>query len=191
MANTLVLLHSEHKHIFLLGDYNVDISPVAEINLMTEELKNILSSEHFFPLINQPTRESKLSHTIIDNIYCNIPRPLEMSDVGILRPYISDQNAIFCVLHDTTVVNEQHSCIKRNIFLGENISKFRKYLKNESWHNIYYSGTQKAFTEFQRSINSYFDKSFQKQTFTITYKNRYPWMTNSLRQKIAEKISWD
>ena len=52
---------------------------------------------------------------------------------------------------------------------------------------MYYSGTQKAFTEFQGIINSYFDKSFQKQTFTITYKNRYPWMTNSLRQKIAEK----
>ena len=114
MANTLVLLHSEHKHIFLLGDYNVDLSPVAEINLMTEEFKNILSSEHFFPLINQPTRASKLSHTIIDNIYCNIPRPLEMSDVGILRPYISDHNAIFFVLHDTTVVNDQHSCIQRN-----------------------------------------------------------------------------
>ena len=62
---------------------------------MTEELKNIISSEHFFPLINQPTRESKPCHTIIDNIYCNIPRPLEMSDVGIVRPYISDHNAIF------------------------------------------------------------------------------------------------
>ena len=50
--------------------------------------------------------ETNLSHTIIDNIYCNIPSPLEMSDVGILRPYISDHNAIFCVLHDTTVVND-------------------------------------------------------------------------------------
>ena len=116
MANTLAFLHSAHKHIFLLGDYDVDISPVAEINLMTEEFKNNLSAEHFFPLINQPLRESKLSHTIIDNIYCNIPRPLEMSDVGILRPYISDHNTIFCVLHDTTVVNDQHSCIKRNFW---------------------------------------------------------------------------
>ena len=91
--------------------------------------------------------------------------------------------------HDTTVVNYQHSCIKRN-FVGGNISKFRKYLKNESWHNIYYSGTHKAFIEFQGLINSYFDKSFQIQTFTITYKIRYPWMTNSLRHKIAEKINW-
>ena len=109
-----------------------------------------------------------------------------MCDVGILRPYISDHNAIFCVLSDTTVSNDQHSCIKRN-FCRKNISKFRKYLKNESWDNIYYSGTQKAFTEFQGLINLYFDKSFKKHTFTLTYKNLHPWMTNLLRNKIAEK----
>ena len=33
----------------------------------------------------------------------------------------------------------------------------------------------------------YFDKSFKKHTFTLTYKNRHPWMTNLLRNKIAEK----
>ena len=33
MTNTLALLQSEEKHIFLIGDYNVDTSPVAEINL--------------------------------------------------------------------------------------------------------------------------------------------------------------
>ena len=31
------------------------------------------------------------------------------------------------------------------------------------------------------------DKSFKKHTFTLTYKNRHPWMTNLLRNKIAEK----
>ena len=45
MTNTLALLQSEHKYIFLLGDYNVDISPTTEIYLATEELKNILASE--------------------------------------------------------------------------------------------------------------------------------------------------
>ena len=114
MTNTLALLQSEHKYIFLLGDYNVDISPTTEIHLTTEELKNILVSEHFFPLINKPTRESKNPLTIVDNIYCNIPSPLEICDVGILRPYISYHNAIFCVLYDTTVSNDPNSCIKRN-----------------------------------------------------------------------------
>ena len=186
MTNTLALLQSENKYIFLLGDYNVDISPVAKHNLATKEFKNILSSEHFFPLINKPTRESNHSHTIIDNIYCNIPRSIKRCDSGILRPFISDHNAVFCVLNDTTVFNDKHSYIKRN-FCKRNISKFCKFLKNELWNNIYYSGTQEAFTEFQRIIIYHFNKSFNKQTFTLTYKNRYPWMTNSLRTKIAEK----
>ena len=96
-----------------------------------------------------------------------------MCDVGIVRPYISDNNAIFCVVYDTTISNDQHSCIKRN-FCRKNISKFRKYLKNESWDNIYYSSTHEAFTEFHGLINLYIDKSFQKHTFTLTYKNRHP-----------------
>ena len=112
-----------------------------------------------------------------------------MCESGILRPFISDHNAVFCVLNDTTVFNDKHAYIKRN-FCKRNISKFCKFLKNELWNNIYYSGTQEAFTEFQLLINNHFNKSFNKQTFTLTYKNRYPWMTNSLRTEIAEKTNW-
>ena len=93
-----------------------------------------------------------------------------MCDVGLLRPYISDHNAIFCVLYNTTVSNYQNFCIKHN-FCRKKGSKFRKYLKDESWDNIYYLSTQEAFTEFQGLINSHFDKSFKKHTFTLTYKN--------------------
>ena len=109
-----------------------------------------------------------------------------MCESGILRPFISDHNAVFCVLNDTTVFNDKHVYIKRN-FCKRNISKLCTFLKNKLWNNIYYSGTQESFTEFQRLINNDFNKSFNKQTFTVTYKNRYPWMTNSLRTKIAGK----
>ena len=126
MTNTLALLQSDKNYIFFLhGDYNVDISPGA-----SEELKNILSSEHFFPLINKPTRKSKHSHTLIDNIYCNIPSSIEMCESGILRPFISDHNTVFCVSNDTTVFNDKHAYINRH-FCSRNITKFGKFLKNE------------------------------------------------------------
>ena len=38
-----------------------------------EEFKNMLSSNQFYPLINKPTRITKSSATLIDNIYCNMP----------------------------------------------------------------------------------------------------------------------
>ena len=41
MTNTLALLQTENKYIFLLGDYNVDIAPGATHNLASEEFKNI------------------------------------------------------------------------------------------------------------------------------------------------------
>ena len=88
-------LKSENKYTLLLGDYNVDLFPCIEFDMAIEEFKNISSSHYFFPLINQPTRETKSSNTIIDNIYCNIPCPFDTCDVGILRPYISDYNALF------------------------------------------------------------------------------------------------
>ena len=86
-------LKRENKYTLLLGDYNVDISQCIEFDMAIEEFKNILSSHHFFSLINQPTLEKKSPNTIIDNIYCTIPFPFDTCDVGILRPYISDYNA--------------------------------------------------------------------------------------------------
>ena len=41
MTNTLALLQNENKYIFLLGDYNVDISPVAKHNLTIKEFRKI------------------------------------------------------------------------------------------------------------------------------------------------------
>ena len=95
LTDKLEKLKRENKYTFLLGDYNVDISPCIEFDMGTEEFNNILSSHHFTPFINQPTRETISSNTIIDNIYCNIPCPFDMCDIDILRPYKSDHNAIF------------------------------------------------------------------------------------------------
>ena len=141
---------------------------------------------HFIPLINKPTREVNNSKTIIDNIFCNIPLPFNMCDVGILCPYISDHHAIFCILKTHKSSKESQSFTKRNL-CEKNIARFNRSLQRETWDLVYTQGTQKGFTWFQRSANLLFDKCFNKQTYPITYRNRYPWMTNELRAKIMEK----
>ena len=45
-------------------------------------------------------------------------------------------------------VQPYQKIVKHN-FMGENMLKSHKYMKNESWNNSYYSGTQRAFIEFQ------------------------------------------
>ena len=73
LNNMLGSLHKNH-YVFLLGDFNVDLSPAIETTAAVEEFKNIFCSHYLYPLINKPTREAKSSKTIIDNIYCNIPK---------------------------------------------------------------------------------------------------------------------
>ena len=53
------------------------------------------------------------------------------------------------------------------------------------WGKNYYLSTQEAYTYFQTLIDYYFN-DIKKQAVTITYRNRYPWMTNTLHTKIAE-----
>ena len=71
-------LHNNH-YVFLVCDFNVDLSPDVEISAAMEEFKNIFCSHYLYPLINKPTRDAKSSNTIIDNIYSDL-RNMEFYD---------------------------------------------------------------------------------------------------------------
>ena len=61
----------QKKTVFLLGDYNVDLSKY-EKQSPTNEFFNALDSSMFLPYIIQPTRLTSNSKTLIDNIFSNI-----------------------------------------------------------------------------------------------------------------------
>ena len=70
-------------------------------NTSTEEFKIILSSNHFYPLISRPTRITKSSATVIDNIYCNMPNISNTMEVRLLHANISDHKGILCIDNNT------------------------------------------------------------------------------------------
>ena len=114
LRSTLQTFHTNNKYVFLFGDFNVDLSLNIETSVTTEDFKNLFFIHHFIPLINKPTREVNNSKTIIDNIFCNVPLPFNMCDVGILCPYISDHHAILCILKTHKSPKESQSFTKRN-----------------------------------------------------------------------------
>ena len=96
LSTMLDLIVRENKIVFLLGDFNVNLSHNNELSLDAAEFKNIFFGHHLFPLINKPTRETKHTGTVV---FCNVPSPIDISDVGIFRPYISDHHGIFYVMN--------------------------------------------------------------------------------------------
>ena len=98
LGETLCKLESEKKYVYITGDFNCNI---LVNNTSTEEFKSILSSNHFYPLINIPTRTTNSSATLIDNIYCNMPNKSNIMAAGLLHANSSDHKGIFCIDNNT------------------------------------------------------------------------------------------
>ena len=74
LEKILVKINKERKYDFIIGDYNVNTMLETNSNSkLVQDFINIFSSYYYHKLINIPTRDIKLSHSLLDNIYTNIP----------------------------------------------------------------------------------------------------------------------
>ena len=75
--NTLILhLHKIipqliNKQVFIMGDFNINLLDYSS-HTPTYDFINTFLSNNFVPCINQPTRISSQSSTVIDNIFTNL-----------------------------------------------------------------------------------------------------------------------
>lgn len=91
----LSLTPSQLKTCVLLGDFNVDLFCEGQ---MSTDLTAMLSSFHFSQLVDEPTRVSKNTATIIDHVYltrpsllssCSTSPPLGSSDHRSIQLYLN------------------------------------------------------------------------------------------------------
>ena len=85
-------LSVENKVCYLLGDYNIDLLKEKTHKPISDFLSTIYSYS-FFPTINKPTRITRTSATIIDNIITN--NSIANHQSGIFVADISDHLPIF------------------------------------------------------------------------------------------------
>ena len=123
--------------------------------------------------INTHNTELQMVKVLINNT-----KHITIVNIFIPRTYISDNHAILCILDNVAPQNNEQNIIIKRIFCDKNITKFSKYLRNETWDIVYTEGgAQKAFTWFQGVMDLFFDNSFQKLILTMTYHNCFNWMT--------------
>ena len=88
-------ISKEQKSVFLLGDFNVNLSNYNKHN-QTNKFLDSLASNSFIPLILQPTRITSHSNTLMDNIFSNVIYPDIIS--GNLTVTISDHLPQFTII---------------------------------------------------------------------------------------------
>ena len=158
-------------------------------NASTQEFKDIFSSNYCLPLITKPTRVTNSCASLINNIYSNVPINTGKCNSVILEVSISDHYAIFAVDNSTHTKANASNVTKRS-FCNKNIENFKRCLTNQYWDFVYESeDLEAAFSRFQGVIDVHFNTNFKLHTFTRTYINRHPWMTEALRTQIRLKNS--
>ena len=130
----LTNIQNEEKTCMLLGDFIINLLN-AETNINIFEFYANISSHFFSPDIHQPTKLTKISKTLIDNVFRNSIEFKTFS--GNLTSPISDNLPQLLILKDflrkSTVTN--NIVYKRNYRFFDN-NEFKNDLKIIRWKNI-------------------------------------------------------
>ena len=147
-----------------------------------------MSSYSYNKLICLPTRMIKDSSTLLDNIYSNVPNVYDSGTSIILHSMrCSDHLPIFTFRSISKTVAFETYRRKRNCSKN-NISRFRKILKANTWENVYsQEDAQSAFTNFIDFIVRVFNECCLMKTIKIKYNNMHEWISRALKEQIKER----
>ena len=178
---------NEHKIIYLIGDFNIDILNITN-HIPSSEFLETLYTFSLCPLINKPTRVSSTAATLIDNIYFNDVEHSELFN-GILYTDISDHFLIFSIHLKVNSVIDRERYITVRRYDDNNIYAFCQQLTNMHWTSVYEcSDCQSAYSLFHECFMTCYNECFPLRSFRIsTYRGRKSWLTQGLKVSIKMK----
>ena len=179
-------LGNENKHIFLLGDFNINLSPLSD-NSNSTNFMQLMYSYGFLSTINKPTRINPHSSTQIDNIFSNVHNKKHTG--GILCSEISDHLPIFlsceCKLYSPNSLHEPfyRKESKRNIEL------LKQDLFLEGWVDVYnINDVNTAYEHFNEKLLFYYEKNIPLcKSKNKRNKPRNPWITKGLLKSMQTR----
>ena len=186
LDSTLKKITKEKKSIYLIGDYNIDLLRTNEHN-RTSDFLDIMYSYGMIPLIHKPTRITKHSSTLIDNIFTNQFSQDLKSHQGLLYSDLTDHFPVFHINESVSTIDEDAFFWKRSIN-AKNIQNFLNDVKTVDWDSVQQNqDAQSAYSEFHHKITNTYDKHFPFKKYKTGYRTRQPWLTSILKKSITKK----
>ena len=176
----------ENKLCYLMGDYNFDLLK-NETHIPTSNFLELMYSCSFLPLIHKPTRVTKTTATLIDNIFTNDLQVNTNTMNGILLSNLSDHFPIFHVVNNYCSELKDNTIIKRKI-CDENVSLFKEKLSSYDWNNVFIQeDPQCAYDIFHDIYSTLYDACFPMVKIKLGRRNSKPWLSNELKNMIKQK----
>jgi len=182
-------LNATEKDVYIMGDYNINLLNCTS-HSNTSDFVDVMFSSSFLPLINRPTRISKTSATLIDNIITNCHDDLGEHLSGILPTDISDHFTLFHLISSNRLFNENHGhLMQKRIINNKTILHLKNRVQHCDWNSVLHC--QNANTAY----NNFYD-IFKKQYNECIPLNKFksrgntpkkPWISQSLLNCIKKK----
>ena len=103
--NILRLIDIEEKESIIVGDLNCDLLNKSQEDYISKELNFIINLYQYDQLIDEPTRETTCSKSLIDHFYSN--RKQNIVSAGVSRITISDHYLIYGIKKFPSLKGEQ------------------------------------------------------------------------------------
>lgn len=190
LENILNILSRENKLVYLTGDFNIDLLN-KNTYLPSKNLINLFNSYNYVSLVNNPSRVTNSSTTIIDHIWTNDCENTVYN--GLFYDFTSDHFPVFSIFNNES---NNFSHIATNIetltfrsFSEDNILKFKTELQEIDWSEcLHGNDTNEVFDNFMICISNLFEQNFPKITKTKKIrKNNKPYITQEIKLLIKEK----
>ena len=170
---------SSLEHVFLYGDFNLNIPDVAGNKFISDYVDNIFAFG-LLQLITRPTRVSENTATLLDHILTN--STLQQHETFILCSRLSDH---FPLIHqlDFSTPKQINPTIESRNFLPDNILRFKNAIKDYNWlHVTEQNCVQEASSNFLSSFDALFNAFFPltSKKFNKSINPREPWMSKGI-----------
>ena len=177
----LILDKIASKPCYIMGDYNLDLLK-HEIHHPTENVLDIIYANYLVPLINRPTRITRESSTLIDNIFSNNYNFINYQVNGILYTDISYHYIIF---HLLSLKVEKPTNDQYKIVRVMNTSRTQRYIeriRTTDW-SILESCNEchTYFLNFLKIFKNIYDECFPMKKVKAQYSQIKSWWIDVLR----------
>ena len=191
LKTILTKLDKWDKPCYIMGDFNIDLLKYNCCNFSTQ-LFNQFSSSGYTPLITKPTRITKSTATLIDNIFTNNLSKIEHLN-GILFNDISDHLPIFTItgheLKNDTKKPKSDDYTTRKI-TNKSLESFSSKLQNCDWQStLSKNDPTESYAAFLKEFFELYDKFFPMKKYKSKNANRSNnlWISRGLKKSSKTK----
>ena len=172
---------NENKDMYILGDLNCNMLKTNnDSNIPTKKIKSLYELYQLTQLIDEATRITPTTTSLIDHIVTNMPE--KISDSGVIHTGISDHSLVFAIRKISIVTKQENTLEIRNMKNFDE-GKFIEELLKQHWEYVYFfADDPNAMWEIWKNLFlEVLDKHAPLQQKKIRSK-KVPWITSDIKK---------